>query len=267
MAIMNATKMWVGWIGLCLFASCFSGCEVARNRAEAHDYVRHALEELQRGDYEGCVYLSSKALARSPELGEAYLLRAYAEMELKNLSNALLDVETALRIRPESTQLLLARAMVHQKFGNLPKALEDADQAVALEATLDTIAVRLDLRGRSGDAAGVSEDLRQLTELGPEDAGCLNARAWSMMLYVDESLRDPEEILDLAERAVTASQREDPAVLDTLACALADVGQMDEALMTVREALELGLPAPNLAEVERHLLAFEAGEDWRMTQE
>ena len=68
-------------------------------------------------------------------------------------------------------------------------------------------------------------------------------------------------------RVASRASREDPAVLDTLACALADVGQMDEALMTVREALELGLPAPNLAEVERHLLAFEAGEDWRMTQE
>ena len=242
------------------------GCRPAADRMAAHVYLQEAYEQYQEGEYETCVYKAGKALSLVQNLADAYLMRAYGEMGLNNFSNALLDVNAALSLQSNSVEALVARTLVYQKIGDLVLAMADADRAVALRADAVTLSMRLDLRGGAGDTDGVKEDLERLAEIGPEDPSCLNARAWSMMLYMDEHERNSEEILVLAEKAVELHERKDPASLDTLACALADVGRVEDAINTVREALTKSMVAEYRKELDQHLAAFESGVDWRTTE-
>ena len=244
-----------------------AGCGPAADRRLAYEHARTAYERYEAGDYEGCVYYSSKAVARSPQYAEVYALRAHAELQLNNVSNALLDANAAVHMQPKDVAGLTLRAFVHAELGDLEAALRDAERAVKLDENVNTLSARVEVLGRMGDTDGVRQDLSRLKEIGPEDPTCLNALAWSMMLYLDADERDVDEVLAVAKKAVDLSERSEPAILDTYACALADAGRTNEALDVVREALALEVSERDRAEVDGHLVAFEQGEDWRAAYE
>jgi hypothetical protein len=70
----------------------------------------------------------------------------------------------------------------------------------------------------------------------------------------------------LAERAVTLTRRQDPDSLDSLAAALAELGEFDKAVITAREALQVAGARgnANLArDVEHRLALYARGERYR----
>ncbi len=70
----------------------------------------------------------------------------------------------------------------------------------------------------------------------------LNRVAWALLTHDHAELRDATRALGLARRAAELSDHDDPAILDTLALALFETGDVDAAIETERRALEL-LPA------------------------
>ncbi|MCB9833849.1 MAG: tetratricopeptide repeat protein [Planctomycetes bacterium] len=91
-----------------------------------------------------------------------------------------------------------------------------------------------------GDRRVAYQKYRILLSLEPNRADALNAVAW---LRVDpkgsRDLRDPELALSIAIRAVKASGRKDPSILDTLAVAQFACGKIEEAVTTQEEIVEL----------------------------
>jgi tetratricopeptide (TPR) repeat protein len=91
------------------------------------------------------------------------------------------------------------------------------------------------------------------------DPIAMDKAAWFLATCADESVRDAKGAVGLAERAVAATERRNPLVLDTLAAAYAGVGRFAEAAGVQREALSL-LPEGKLKwEYGARLKLFESG--------
>ena len=63
--------------------------------------------------------------------------------------------------------------------------------------------------------------------------------AWTLATNPDPKLRDGRRAVDFAEKAIAATNRKDPKVLDTLAAAYAELGQFMDAVRCEQEAIAL----------------------------
>jgi tetratricopeptide (TPR) repeat protein len=77
---------------------------------------------------------------------------------------------------------------------------------------------------------------RKAVAADPNFLEATNNLAWLLATCDRASLRNPDDALRYAERAVALSRNEDPAVLDTLAAAQAAAGRFDEARATLERA-------------------------------
>ena len=73
----------------------------------------------------------------------------------------------------------------------------------------------------------------------PSDTILLNDTAWILATNPNASVRDGAEAVELAQRAVKLSDGREPAILDTLAAACAEVGRFSEALQIANRAIDL----------------------------
>lgn len=143
--------------------------------------------------------------------------------------------------------------------GQLMRAIELGDRSALVHAALGlaTMAQR-----RPGDA--IRHD-REALRLDPDLVGVANNLAWILATCEDPSLRDPEEAIRLAQRALRAVSGEPPRFLDTLAAGYAAAGRYDDAIENAQraEALARKRDLPNLArEIRMRLDHYRAGEPY-----
>ena len=74
------------------------------------------------------------------------------------------------------------------------------------------------------------------------------------------SVRNPEEAVQLADRAVVLTLRRDANTLDVLAVAHAAAGDFDRAIAIADEALGLAPPAALASMIRSHRQLFARGE-------
>lgn len=117
---------------------------------------------------------------------------------------------------------------------------------------------------REHQAQEVISRYRSLLEANPEDVATLNNLAWCLATAPDVSLRDAQEAVRLAEKAVRLSQGQEPAPLDTLAHCYFYADQLDLAIETEQKALAL---APEKQAYHRALAAFRQAKAERAAQE
>ena len=67
----------------------------------------------------------------------------------------------------------------------------------------------------------------------------MNALVWTLATSVNSAIRDGSNAVVFAEKAAAARNRKNPAELDTLAAAYAEVGQFEKAVSTEQEAIAL----------------------------
>jgi Flp pilus assembly protein TadD len=73
----------------------------------------------------------------------------------------------------------------------------------------------------------------------PDDAGLLNSFAWFLVDTSEEPRRDPKRAADLARKAVRLTKEENGNNLDTLAVALHQCGNLEEAARLAGKAAKL----------------------------
>jgi tetratricopeptide (TPR) repeat protein len=83
---------------------------------------------------------------------------------------------------------------------------------------------------------------RATLQLAPDYLPAQNNLAWLLATHSDSDVRDGALSLKLARRAAAATQRKHPAILDTLAAALAEQGDFQAAAATITTAISL-IPA------------------------
>src|SRR5207244_2022344 len=77
----------------------------------------------------------------------------------------------------------------------------------------------------------------------PDWVECLTSLAWVLSVVPAPSLRNPQEAVNLARRAVAISGPQDGNALDVLAAAYASTGRFDEAVRAASAALDLAKAA------------------------
>jgi tetratricopeptide (TPR) repeat protein len=103
----------------------------------------------------------------------------------------------------------------------------------------------------------------------PELASALNDMAWVYATSRVAELRDGEQAVDLAERALAAEPKGPGrlGIRDTLAAAQAETGHYERAAAIIAEIIpeleQMGVPRAAIAEFEEHLAEFEAGRPLR----
>ena len=118
------------------------------------------------------------------------------------------------------------------------------------------------------DQAAAALQLRRSAELDPTNVAILNNLAWQLATSPDAALRDGPAALRWARRAVELAG-ENPGRLDTLAAALAENGQFDEALRVAEQGLHLAreqgveTAIPNL---QKALGLYKVGKPYRSDQ-
>jgi Flp pilus assembly protein TadD len=128
----------------------------------------------------------------------------------------------------------------------------------------DNLASALAFRG---DLAGAIAHYGEAARLRPDWPRTLSGMARIRAAAPDPALRNGAEAVALAQRACELTGRKDPAILDSLAVAYAEVGRFAEAVATAREAAALARSqgkADLAARIEQRQRLFEAGQPFRL---
>jgi tetratricopeptide (TPR) repeat protein len=83
------------------------------------------------------------------------------------------------------------------------------------------------------------KQLQAVASQAPDSPRMLDELAWLFATHPDPKVRDGQQALLLAQRACTLTNRQIPALLDTLAAAYAEAGKFPAAVSTAEKALEL----------------------------
>jgi WD40 repeat protein len=100
-------------------------------------------------------------------------------------------------------------------------------------------------------------------QLDETESTSYNDRAWSLATAPDSRARDGQTAVQLAEKAVAATQRKDPMILDTLAAAYAETGQFTNAVAVQREAIALLATDTEKADYGSRLKLYESNIPYR----
>jgi len=114
------------------------------------------------------------------------------------------------------------------------------ERAVALDPDLSTAHANLgEAYGALGRRAQAATHFALAVEEEPDNLFLLNRLGWLLATSPEDDVRDAARAVEVGERAVRLTSRQDPLSLDTLAAAYAEAGRFNEAAATAHEALEL----------------------------
>jgi predicted esterase/tetratricopeptide (TPR) repeat protein len=160
------------------------------------------------------------------------------------------------RGQPTTASELRTRAQDRMAARRFADAAVDLEAALRLDAAPAPVQLRLlrDLYQQTRDTAGVVDTSKRLAAALPDDVNA-QTQAASVLLNVEpEGLRDEKAALRHAERAMEIVKGKHPGIAGVLALAQFRNGRREEAVETVKRALEL-VPADRAPELRAQLQA------------
>jgi tetratricopeptide (TPR) repeat protein len=124
--------------------------------------------------------------------------------------------------------------------GDGAKAQEHFAVAVRIDPTFVGVETALAVeREREGRPESAVKLYREALRRNPQSVTALNNLAFLLATHRDAALRDGAEAVRLAEQAAQLTGRTDPAILDTLSAAYAELGDALTAQKVARDALRM----------------------------
>jgi tetratricopeptide (TPR) repeat protein len=198
-------------------AASLAGCSGSANHEQAEPAANATYEQAEAavssGDYEKAVEILS-VLAKTEGDPFIYGNRANCYVHLGNLNAALADFGTAIdMINSQSSNnsasilpnLYHNRGQIYYRTKQYPLAVADFEKTI---------------------------------ETQPDFPSAKNDLAWLLATTSEESVRNPERALELANQEL-ARDPEDPAILDTVAACYAAAGDFTRAAATQEKAISL----------------------------
>jgi len=173
----------------------------------------------------------------------------------------------SIRHWPLSARALTNRGNLHARDGRFDLAIQDYDRALKLIPdhvhALHTRAMILDRSGRHKQAlagyARTVEVTRQQRASGNSlvaahvldhlESEAFNGWAWILATNRDDKVRDGPKAVRLARQALALAKQNNSHVLDTLAAALAEVGQYGQAVVFAKKAMDAVQAGPSRAKL------------------
>jgi len=152
-----------------------------------------------------------------------------------------------MKLRPDYGDPYLNLGSVLLQQGRTDEAIAQWQKAVATQlndAGFHTILGDAFLkRGLQKDATAEYE---HAVRISPHDPKSRNNLAWLLATSSDTSIRDGNQAIEIAEKAVQLSGGKDPNYLRTLAAACAEAGQFSEAIKVAQQGQEIATSQGNL---------------------
>jgi tetratricopeptide (TPR) repeat protein len=166
------------------------------------------------------------------ELGDALRIQ-------RRHDEALDALQQAKQLRPESWRPLWLIGLVWLEKGEFERARRVLESAAGMDRAGAEVFRSLAMaRQNAGHYREAAQAWRRARELSPADHQAPMQLAFLLATCPDPSVRDGGEALALALEVATA-RPDDVAALDVLAAAQAEQGRWDEALATIRRAVEI----------------------------
>ncbi len=181
-----------------------------------------------------------EAVRLKPDHGPAIINLGISLFRTGKNDEAKAMFERAIEIPTSAAEACHSLGIALSKEGKTAEAIAVFERAVAVDPTytapVDEM-IGLALREhRTADAVRV---LRNAVATFPENVRYLNALAQILATASDDSIRNGTEALDLARRANRLTGDQHPAILATLAAALAETGDFDQATAVAERALAI----------------------------
>jgi len=203
----------------------------------------------------------NEAISINPNNEAAYILRSWIYETRDEMEKALSDASEAIKINPYNPESYLYRANVYANTDEFGKARADVENAINLRADPDKTDYQLsNIAEHLGDYKTAIEIIDQHLKRSPDAAWALNAKAYILCSAGDDTYRNGKEALKLAEKALkNIPPQGKNAVMDTLACAYAELGQFDKAIEIQKEVIA---KRPEHKELKDHMEAFKNKKAW-----
>ncbi|MEX1040961.1 MAG: tetratricopeptide repeat protein [Pirellulaceae bacterium] len=231
------------------------------------------------------------AVQQNPKLWQAVHHRAVSHARLGRIDEAIADLDTTLQMNPKFNTGWYNRAELHYQQRDFKQALADYEAALKLDATdVDAVtgkahtlyqlekyrealthysqavkiapqdasryADRADAYSDLGFWEQATGDFSQALDLDADLARAYQGVAWILATCPDEKYRDPEQAVELAERAIQLNPAADYRYHDTLAAAQAAIGKFDIAVKSGETAAQQA-PETERTYIEHRLALYQ----------
>ncbi len=183
------------------------------------------------------------------------------------LADAERELREAVRLKETSAAAHANLGPVLCSLGNVDECIVHLERALALDPEYTSARANLaEAYGASGKRALAARQFALALKAAPDKPFLLNRLAWLLATSPEDSIRSGARAVELAERAVSITGRQDIMSLETLSAAYAEVGRFEDALKTGREARGLAErqgDEATAAGLARRLQLFELRQKYR----
>ena len=195
---------------------------------------------LQQGKVDDAIAHFQDAVDVDPSSGDAQNNLGGALLEKGSADEAIPHFQRAAELNPRSADTQGNLGIAFLQKAKVDEALPHLQKAVALDPRQVRNQYYLgDAFYLQGKAPEALAHWREGLRLDANYLPLLSQMAWLLATSPQGSVRNGNEAVELARRAVQLSEGQDPVVLDTLGAAYAEAGRFADALDTARRALDL----------------------------
>ena len=212
------------------------------NYAEALNKLGFAYGKLGRS--QEAVEACSKAIKIRPNYAEAYNNLGVAYSKLGRSNEEIEAYTQAIKIKPDLADACtnLGYALVRQnKFSQAVPYLKQAVQFEPDSPTANaSLVIALLHEGKVEEASTFFGNALRIKSEHPD---LMNNLAWIAAAYKGNAFYNPQQAVQLAERACELTDYKDAGILDTLAVAYAATNRFPDAIDTAQKALKIAQSA------------------------